>query len=501
MCNAGAGPRWRTAIGVQSSRRSITLDERLYNSLFHKLLRKLAESCAWASKPGRGAHRVGGRSGVRNAGPVHAREPGPGLLSTSVLAGLIVVCGLGTHALGQWASFDEHREAQVPTRRAPSGQLLVRPTLDGVDLGWFVLDTGASVNVITPRARARLNPRRAGSTRSEDIAGHEVTTARWVVDELSLGPMTIHGAALTEIELDNLTQRWGVSVAGLLGRDTFVRAVFELDIARGRVAIHDPRRYTLTAQPDSQPGDTPGDTADEPVAWDRLDLRGGVPHVPASFEGRAGRFFLDTGDGASVTFHAPAVGRYRLLRDRVTNSRTVHALRGSIEYHYGAIERFELGGHAFTQLGVAFTPRRAGVYLERYDTGRIGCGVLGPFRIVLDYPNRRYALIERPLDGDAQPMTQGAHASPALDAYAGSYELADGTLRRVWHKDGRLLTQRPGGPVLIARVQADDRFVYDSLGIHGRFERNDTGEIVAMVVAFPGEPPERSLRASPTDPR
>lgn len=409
-----------------------------------------------------------------------------------MLAGLTLVCGFGAHAIGQWASFDQQADASVRVSRAPSGQLLVRPTLDGMDLGWFVLDTGASINVITPQARAKLNPRRAGSTRSEDITGHAVTTARWVVDELRLGPMTIHGAALTEIGLDTLTQHWGIKVAGLLGKDTLARAVYELDIAEGRVAIHDPRGYKLDGSPDGQ--------ADAAASWGRLDLRGGVPHVPASFEGRTGRFFLDTGDGSSVTFHAPAVGRYRLLRDRATTSRTVHALRGSIEYHYGSIERFELGGHTFEHLAVAFTPRRAGVYLERYDTGRIGVGVLSPFRIVLDYPNRRYALIERPLKGDAGTTTQIVRADGALDDYAGSYQLADGSTRKVWHEHGRLLTQRPGGPVLIARVEADDRFVYESLGIHGSFERDETGEVVAMVLAFPGETPERAQRAAHTDP-
>lgn len=401
---------------------------------------------------------------------------------------VLAVLALSPIARAQRAWFDMDLPAAVQTRTAPSGQLLVRPTLDGIDLGWFVLDTGASVNVITPAARKKLTPTRVGETRSEDITGHEIVSANWQVGTLTLGRMTIPSARFTEVELSHLTRHWGFEVAGLLGHDTFMHAVIELDLAAVTVGIFDPRWYEL---------------ADD-SSWDRLDLRGRVPHVQATFEGRTRRFFLDTGDGASVTFHAPAVSRYRLLRDRKTTSRTIKALRGSIEYRYGTIKDFELGGHTFTDLAAAFTPKRSGVYLERYDAGRIGVGVLRPFRIVLDYPNRRIAMTERPIPVATTPSREPLPTprSDLLDAYTGTYQLADGSRRRVWHDGKHLLTQRPDGPVLIARVEADDRFVYESLGIPGRFERDKNGAITAMVLYYPGEDPERAQRTDTnnTDP-
>ena len=51
--------------------------------------------------------------------------------------------------------FDADVSSEIDVVRASSSHVLVEPTIDGKNAGPFILDTGASGLVITPRARRR----------------------------------------------------------------------------------------------------------------------------------------------------------------------------------------------------------------------------------------------------------------------------------------------------------------------------------------------------------
>ena len=64
---------------------------------------------------------------------------------------------------GAGASFDPAAPAEIAVERSGLGFLMVRPVIDGRDVGAFIFDTGAGTNVITPRAAAALELTRIGT--------------------------------------------------------------------------------------------------------------------------------------------------------------------------------------------------------------------------------------------------------------------------------------------------------------------------------------------------
>ncbi|HEX8500468.1 MAG TPA: retroviral-like aspartic protease family protein [Pyrinomonadaceae bacterium] len=274
--------------------------------------------------------------------------------------------------------WDASRPAVVESRRARSGHMLVRALVNGKDVGWFVLDSGAGGMVIDPRAADRLSLPALGEVVA--VGAHGRTKARFRLgDTLAVGPLTVRGTRYMELDLDFLRRAFGVEVGGVCGRDVFMRAVVEVDVTGGTVALHDPARFRL-----------------EGAAWQELFFSSRHPAVRARFEGgREALFKLDTGSDRTVSFHGPAVERLGLLAGRETHETHSTGVGGAKASREGRLAWFELAGHRFESPEVEFTGAREGAFSDVYTAGNIGAGFLRQFRVVFDYGDRRIAFAPR----------------------------------------------------------------------------------------------------------
>jgi hypothetical protein len=272
------------------------------------------------------------------------------------------------------ARWDNAVAPSVEVRRARSGHMLVRPLVNGKEIGWFILDSGASAMVIDPKAADRLGLPALGEVIAVGAAG--TVKARFRQGEtFQLGPLTVNGTRYMEFDLEFLSRAFGVPVGGICGRDFFARAVVEIDITDESVAVHDPARYKL-----------------EGAGWQELYFSGRIPAVRARFEGgREGLFRLDTGSGWTVSFHAPAVESLKLLAGRETRETHSGGVGGSAASRAGRLTWFELGGRRFEGVEVEFTGVREGAFSDVYTMGNIGAGLLREFRVIFDYGNKRAA--------------------------------------------------------------------------------------------------------------
>jgi hypothetical protein len=263
--------------------------------------------------------------------------------------------------------------ARVEARRVRSGHMLVHPLVNGKDVGWFILDSGAGVMVIDKKAADGLGMSALGEILAVGVAGK--TKARFRQGEtFGLGPVTLAGTRYMELDLGFLKQAFGVPIGGICGRELFARAVVEIDISGESVAIHDPARFRL-----------------EGAAWQELFFSSRNPAVRARFEGGEGLFKLDTGSGDTVSFHAPAVERFRLLAGRETRGGRSGGVGGSRPSRRGKLAWFEFGGRRFEGPEVEFAGAGEGAFSDVYTVGNIGAGFLRAFRIVFDYGNKRIA--------------------------------------------------------------------------------------------------------------
>jgi predicted aspartyl protease len=264
--------------------------------------------------------------------------------------------------------------------RAPTGHLMVKASIDGAEVdGWFFFDTGAGATCIsTPVARA-LDLEQFGKVAAHGIGGYE-DAHFYRPRSFTVGPLTVERPVLAGIDLSFIEQAIGIKVAGIIGYDTIARCVVEFDGAGAAIALHDPAEYALP----------------EGAAWQHVYLYSGHPGVRARFDGHDGVFKIDTGAVGTVTFHARAVERLRLLDGRDTTASASAGVGGHVTTRKGTIEYFELGGRRFEEPTVSFAIEQKGAFADVYIDGNLGSTFLEPFIMVLDYPNRRIAFVGKP---------------------------------------------------------------------------------------------------------
>ena len=270
--------------------------------------------------------------------------------------------------------WDPATPARLDVRRVRSGHLLVHPHVNGQDVGWFILDSGAGTMVIDQQVADRLGMPAVGEIVAVGVAGTTKTRFR-TGGPLRLGPLTMTRTRYLELDLGFLTKAFGLPVGGIIGRELFARATVEIDISGEAVSLHDPARYRL-----------------EGAQWQELFFSGRNPAVRARFEGdREGLFKLDTGSDATVSIHAPAVERFGLLAGRETTESRSGGVGGSRPSRRGKLAWFELAGHRFESPEAEFAGAGEGAFADVYTVGNIGAGFLKAFRIVFDYGNKRVA--------------------------------------------------------------------------------------------------------------
>ena len=302
-------------------------------------------------------------------------------------------------------TFDASVPDEVEVWRARTGHLFVRPRLEGREVGWFLFDSGAGAMVVDRALASELELEHLGEVLAVGVSGRELTPLVGA-ESFSLGPLSWDGLVLVELDLSFVGELLGVPVSGIVGHDLFGRAVVDLRsgprpvspgdldgdgepdpapvlVGGGRVALLDP----ATWQP-------PTDAALAPLTFE-----GHTPCVSATFPTLAGPvtawFRLDTGANGSVTFHAPAVKRHRLLANRDVSLARFGGVGGDGSGYTGELEWFELAGRRFETFRCAFATTEVGTFADPYTAGNIGQELLEPFRLLFDYPGERIGLIPR----------------------------------------------------------------------------------------------------------
>lgn len=301
--------------------------------------------------------------------------------------------------------FDRALPNAIEVVRAPTGHLLVHPLVDGQDVGWFIFDSGAGMNVLATAAIAQLGLETFGEVPANGIGGR--TPSHFCRPaSLALGPATLERPLMVGLDLSFLDQHMGRKIGGLVGFGFLARVVVELDLAASSIALHDPATFDGSA-----------------LSWQRLVLDQRLPHVDAAFAlpplpapaGGAtdavaatpqaervhrGLFRLDTGAaGSTVSMHEPAVRELELLEGLETTDGKVGGVGGFVPIKKGRLAWFELGGVRTAEPKAEFALEPRGAFADPHVLGNIGGALLLPFTLVFDYPHGRIAFVARSAAG------------------------------------------------------------------------------------------------------
>ena len=251
---------------------------------------------------------------------------------------------------------------------------LVRPLINGTDVGWFVLDAGVAGMLISPAAVEQAGLTAIGTTR---LADGSVTTV-FLGETFQIGPLTVHDTKYAGADFPRSHVTFGQPVDGYCAYDLFAQAVLELDIGHERIGIYDPATYALAEG-----------------QWHPLILDHNLPHVWCRFaDGHGGLFLLDAGYPGSVQLFHHVVEQYQLLDGRRTRLRTIPTFGALTFVRQGPLEWFEIGPQRLEKVETHFATGPSPLYPgTSLTSGIVGADVLRQFRVVLDYGRQRVALI------------------------------------------------------------------------------------------------------------
>jgi predicted aspartyl protease len=277
--------------------------------------------------------------------------------------------------------FDPGVPPRVEVERAPTGHLLVRPRIDGRDVGWFILDTGAAVPVISREAADAIGLSPLGNVYAAGAGPATRAAALREGTGFELGPIEIAARLFyTELDLSAMAGPLGRPVAGVIGWDLFTRAVVVVDMAsQPRVEIHDPSAF-----------------CDDGLAWQPMSLHGRHPHVRARVDrDHEGLFRIDTGGGgAGLFFHAPAAQKLGFA-GREGQEIELAGAGGRMKALLSTVESFEIAGVRLEKPPAIFVAAGHGAFDDPYSLGTIAGGILDRFVMTFDHARRRVALTAR----------------------------------------------------------------------------------------------------------
>lgn len=323
------------------------------------------------------------------------------------------------------------RSVCVPAEMS-RGVMFVHATLDdGHAPAWLILDTGASVTVITEAvATARgLTVQPAGETNGGIGEGRA---------RLGKIPrLRVHTAG-AEIETTTaVTLPFGDAfdildhvVDGVLGGDVFKKYVVRIDYASASVKLFDPQTFAYQGTGVTLPVTLAGDSPNV-----RVTVEANGAAIPATVE-------IDTGSDGSVGLNRPFVDAHHLLDGRTTVAGFAMGVGGEASTTTGRVDGLRLGPFAFANPVIAFSRAAQGATASSSRDGIMGGAILHRFTIYLDYPHKRVIL---------EP---NSHLGDPFEMDASGLVLARGAAA-----PARVLVVRPGTPAAERGIAAGDELV------------------------------------------
>ncbi|MGH7177227.1 MAG: aspartyl protease family protein [Tepidisphaeraceae bacterium] len=286
-------------------------------------------------------------------------------------------------------AFDDSIPGALQVRRATTGHLLVNPQINGRDVGWFILDTGAGMSCVDKELAEKLGLPDAGGVTARGTGGSAESRVR-SADVMTLGPVRIEGAKLLELNLKPFGIFLGQQINGIIGYECFMAGVFDIDFVNAAVSVHNVTSYELASG-----------------SWAPLTIQGRRPCAPGQIENNPpGLFLLDTGSTSDIVIHAPTVERFKLLEGRKTRWSMFGGVGGMKSASSGVLGCVTLAGERLDKVSASFSKATDGAMSDDSEQATVGIPLLRQFRMFVNYPQKQIALVPIAKPPSTLPTTQ-----------------------------------------------------------------------------------------------
>jgi len=217
-------------------------------------------------------------------------------VSAVVFLAALAGCGHGgpepSPVVGHVRLPDGVDHVDLPSARA-GNWFCVPVRLNGAEVGWFVVDTGANMTVVDSSVVSKAKLRHVGRI-SVNLRPGRLMEAR----ELSVGSVRVEGALLYECDLSFIRNETGIPCTGIIGADILGAQPVTLDYRADTVTFHSPAAF---APPSGE-------------AARQLELpwvhQTGNPIISGSIDGVPVPLLVDTGSYLGLYVFSPFASLY-----------------------------------------------------------------------------------------------------------------------------------------------------------------------------------------------
>lgn len=240
--------------------------------------------------------------------------------------------------------------------------------------GLWVLDCGASVNVIDSTYAVELGLELEGPIKGQGASG--IVNFYYV----TLPSYTMRGIRFKEqkvvaMHMRHIFQRFlGLEVVGILGYDFLSRFITEIDYANEKLSFYHPEKFEYQGN---------GKVFDSPLDNDHMFS------LPITVDKTySGKWRLDIG-GSGLDFHYPYARDHNLLGLEGIDAIAAGAA-GEYKVRFSQFKTIELDGFTIENplIGVPYQEGK-GSFAEKSLVGNVGNSFLRHFVLYLDYKNQR----------------------------------------------------------------------------------------------------------------
>lgn len=303
------------------------------------------------------------------------------VLAGAICVLLLAACSRLPHP--KLPEFQAGNVTAVPMQLLYTGDLGGLPAVPVMIEGrktWWLVDTGSSHNLVSPRLARDLRLSPAASSEVSTIAGKQLT-GYYRLPMMQIGAVDLENQSAAAVDLGLVSAADGLVIEGVLGMPALNRLIVSLDFGR-HTAIFS--QYVPNYQ--------------QPHSVIPFRLLGGVPVASLNVVGgRTGEFILDTGNAGGLVMF-PSYARREYRQDSLAFIE-IEDLGGRVPTGLALLPSLNIGSWHTRQVPVSLPMRTQG--FQRLD-GSIGNAIFTGQTLTFDFPSQ-HLLLSASQDSDALP--------------------------------------------------------------------------------------------------
>lgn len=238
----------------------------------------------------------------------------------------------------------------------------------------FLVDTGGH-DIVTSSTVSALGLQEQGESQATG-AGEKATTSGYAtVERLQVGDAVLFRQTVTKLDFSPADVE-GLQLGGMIGVEFFERFVVVIDYGARTLTLIDPAHF----------GAVDRAHAGTPIP---LTFYSHMPQVVGSFDGREGKFNIDTGSRVELSLTAPFVDEAG-LRDAYPGGITITdgwGVGGPSRSYVVQAGELNLGEISIKSPIASLSSARHGAFSDASYQGNVGSGLLKRFVATFDYTN------------------------------------------------------------------------------------------------------------------